>query len=134
METLSQEIQDQATLFQKPKTDYQMKVNEAAKIISGSKTYLVRKGDRGELLDLARKKVTEGYNFKKGHSWSKVYGKGGDGTPKRPKLNRDMRQQHMDELKDDIEDTSKHISLKEKRVIHAETNRNYKLRWVEQSD
>ena len=128
METSSQEILDQATLFQKPKTDYQIKVNEAAKIISGSKPYLVRKGNRGELLDLARKKVAEeGYNFKKGYSRSKVYGKGGGGTPKRPKLDRDMRRQRMDELKEDIEDTSKRISLKEKRVIQAETNRNYKL-------
>ena len=31
------------------------------------------------------------------------------------------------ELKEDVEDTSKRISLKEKRVVQAETNRNYKL-------
>ena len=38
-----------------------------------------------------------------------------------------MRQQRMEELQEDIEDTLKRIPLKEKRVIQAETNRNYKL-------
>ena len=69
MEVSSQEVQEQAILYHKPKTEYQIKVNEAAKAISGGTPYLVRKGNRGELLELACKKVAEdGYNIKKGHS------------------------------------------------------------------
>ena len=122
--TCNQEVQEQAILFHKPKTDYHIKLNEAAKSICGSQPHLVRKGYRGKLLDLARRKVAEqGYSFKKGYSRSKVYG---DGTPKRPKLDKDMRRQRMDELQEDIEDSSRRISLKEKRVVQAET-RDYKL-------
>ena len=123
-----EEIQEQAILFHKPKSGYHERVNEAAVAIGKSKPHLVRKGNRGELLDLARKKVAdEGYNFKKGHSQSKVYGKGSSGARKRPKLDKDMRHQRMDELQEDIQDSTKRISLKEKRVIQAESTRNYKL-------
>lgn len=123
-----EEIEEQAILFHKPKSEYHMKVNKAAIDIGKSKPHLVRKGNRGELLDLARKKVAdEGYNFKKGHSRSKVFGKGGSGAPKRQKLDKDMRHQRMDELQEDIQDSTKRISLKEKRVVQAESTRNYKL-------
>ena len=48
---------------------------------------------RGELLQLARKKVADdGYVFKKGHSLSKVYGiSQHESTPKQPKYSQEMR-------------------------------------------
>ena len=61
-----------------------------------AKLYLVRKGSHGELLELGRKK---------GHSWSKVYDKGGaGGALKRPKLDNGMHRKRMDELQEDTED------------------------------
>ena len=52
---------------------------------------------RGDLLALARKKVTDdGYIFKKGHSRSKVYGSSeSETTPKRPKYDDEMREERL---------------------------------------
>ena len=46
-------------IFHKPKSEFHTKVNEAAIAICRQKPHLVRKGQRGELLDLAREKVAE---------------------------------------------------------------------------
>ena len=52
---------------------------------------------RGELLELARKRVAdEGYIFKKGRSRSKLYGDSeAETTPKRPKYDKEMREERL---------------------------------------
>ena len=124
---LGDEIDDQAIIFHKPKSEFHTKVNEAAIAICRQKPHLVRKGQRGELSDLAREKVAqEGYCFKKGHSRSKAYGNSSQSTPKRPKFDQSMRKR-LDELQEDIKMLTQRISLKEKRCMQAEAARNYKL-------
>ena len=86
-EEVRQEITDQAIIFRKttnrPLSDFQLRVNEAAIELALAQPSLVRK--RGELLEMARKKVADdGYCFKKGKSRSKVYGSG-DAEPTVPK-------------------------------------------------
>ena len=60
--------------FQANLTDFQERVNAAAVELALQNPALVRKGNRGELLEVARKKVSESYTFKKGKSRSKMYG------------------------------------------------------------
>lgn len=90
---------------------------------------MVRKGNRGVLLELARKKASETYSFRKGKSRSKAYGTSKDGspTPKRPKLDKEMRDNRIAELNEIIPDLAKRIAIKESRCQQAETVRNYKL-------
>lgn len=128
METPSQEFQDQATLFQKPKTDYQIKVNEAAKIISGSKSYLVRKGNRGEQLDLAYKKVAEeGYNSRKAIHDRRCMARVVVEHPSdQSSIEICVGNIWMSLRK--ILKTLRSIYLSKKCVIQAEMNRNYSLR------
>lgn len=83
---------------------------------------------RGELLQLARKKVAEeGYNFKKGHSRSKLYGKPqSDSTPKRAKYNQDMREERMATVEEELSDVARMMQFKEKRRSQAEAGKNYR--------
>ena len=113
-------------------TDFENRVNDAAVELALGEPRLLRKGNRGELLDKARKKVADdGYCFKKGKSRSKVYGSGDDtepaSAPKRPKLNEQMREERIKELEEDLADVSSHITFKEKRCTQAEIARNYKV-------
>ena len=131
-EEVRQEITDQAIIFQKstnrPLSDFQLHVNEAAIELALAQPSLVRK--RGELLEMARKKVADdGYCFKKGESRSKVYGSGDaePTVPKRLKLDQNIREERVKELEEDIAEISSHISFKEKRRTQAEIARNYKL-------
>ena len=89
----------------------------------------MRKGNRGELLELARKKVSESYSFKKGKSRSKAYGSWKDKvpTPKRPKVDKEMRDNRVAELNEIISDLTRRIAIKESRCRQAEAARNYKL-------
>ena len=89
----------------------------------------MRKGNRGELLEVAQKEVAESYTFKKGKSRSKMYGSWKDKvpTPKRPKFEREMRDNRVTELNEVIVDLTKRIAIKESRCQQAEIARNYKL-------
>ena len=117
-------------IFKKPRSDFDQKVNEASVYLSMKNPSLVRKGNRGELMEAARKKVVEdGYVFKKGRTRSKLYGVQDSQTtlPKRTKLNEESRRKRMDDLEDDIKDLSKRITMKEKRCTQAEASHSYKL-------
>lgn len=126
------ELEQQAVIFRKtinrPLSDFQVRVNEAAVELVRFQPSLVRK--RGELLEKARQKVADdGYCFKKGKSRSKVYGVR-DAEPavsKRPKLDQRVREERIKELEEDIADVNSHIVFKEKRRTQAEGARNYKV-------
>ena len=101
-------------------TDFQECVNAAAVELALQSPALVRKGNRGELLEVAQKEVTESYTFKKN-------GKDKVPTPKRPKFEREMRDNRVTELNEVIVDLTKRIAIKESRCQQAEIACNYKL-------
>ena len=88
------EIQDQAVIYQKnPLTEFQIQVNSAAAEVALLQPSLFQKGNRGLLLEKARKMVADqGYCFKKGASRSKMYGNAGASTLKRSKINQNTRE------------------------------------------
>ena len=113
-------------------SNFQQKVNAAAAEIALSEPKLVRKGNRGILLEKARQKVSdEGYSFKKGKSRSKVYGVSTrtlECPPtKRVKLSEEIRTQRIRELREDIEGLDQHLRIKEKRLQQSEASRNYSV-------
>ena len=70
---MRKEIEEQAVIYHKtanrPLNDFEIRVNDAAIELAVGDPSLLRKGNRGELLDKARKKVADdGYCFKKGKS------------------------------------------------------------------
>ena len=78
----------------RPLSNFQVCVNAAAVELALGEPRLLRKGNRGELLEKARKKVADdGYCFKKGKSRSKIYGSSDDSectsAPKRPTIVQD---------------------------------------------
>ena len=85
--------------------------------------------NRGQLLESARAVVCEnGYVFKKGHSRSKKCSTASTTacTPKRPKLTQEVRKRRIEDLKDEIEDLTKSISFKERRVSASANVKNFK--------
>lgn len=74
-------------------------------------------------------KADDGYNFKKRKSHSKVYGEQSctSSSPKRWKLNEQMRAKRLHELAEDVESIGSRVAIKEKRLAQAEAVRNYKL-------
>ena len=84
---------------------------------------------RGELLEKARKKVAdEGYVFKKGRSRSKLYGQPvTETTPKRPKYDKEMREERLKAIDEESRDISRMLLFKEKRLAQAEAGKNYRL-------
>ncbi len=94
-----QHIAEQATINKKTEkrelTEFEKKVNEAAVELYLRNANLLRK--RGDLLEKARKKVADdGYGFKKECSRSKLYGHSGtSSTPKRPKVDKEMREERV---------------------------------------
>ena len=131
-DNITQKITQQATIFRRtsnrPLSDLQLRVNEAAIELALTQPSLIRK--RGELLKNARKKVADdGYCFKKGKSQSKVYGNSDDAPTtclQIPKLDQTMREDRIKDIEEDIADISSHIAFKEKRRMQAETVKNYK--------
>ena len=124
------EIKEQALIYRKsPLTDFQESVNAAAIELALQNPSLVRKGNRGDLLELARKQASQSYSFKKGVSHSKAYGSWKDKmpTPKRPKFDKEMRDSKVAELNEVVSDLTKRITIKENRCRQAEAVRNYKL-------
>ena len=84
---------------------------------------------RGELLQAARSEVyANGYNFKKGQSRSKRFKTDTTSvTPKRPKLNKDIRETRIQDLNEELNDIKQRISFKEKRVDCALNLKNFKV-------
>ena len=80
---------------------------------------------RGDLLK-CRKKVSDDWYVYKGHSRSKVYGVSHSAsTPKRPKCDKNLREQRLQAIEDEMKDKDRMLQFKEKRS-QAETGRNYK--------
>ena len=106
-------------------------MNSAAAAIALQDPRLVRKGNRGMLLNKAWEKVSaEGYNFIKGKSRSKMYGGSSsalESPTKQVKLSEEIRRQRMRELQEDIEGIDRHLSIKEKRLRQSEASHNYSV-------
>ena len=116
-------VRDEAVIYKKtPLPEYHKRINEAAGDIAIWNPCLLTK--RGQLLEAARVAVYEsGYKFKKGNSRSKVLAtESATTTPKRPKLNLDIREGRIKE----ISDISQRIDYKEKRVTAAANVKNFK--------
>ena len=127
-ESYRQQIAEQAALFTKPELkDFQKKVNAAATELCLKDLSLLKR--RGELLQMARKKVADdGYIFKKGHSRSKVYGQSDVASaPKRPKYDKEAREERIGAIDEELSDISRLLAYKEKSLCQAESARNYKL-------
>ena len=105
-------------------------MNSAAAQLALHDPSLVHKGNRGTLLERARRKVADdGFNFKKGKSRSKVYGEQSctSSSPKRRKLNEQMRAERLHELAEDVQSIGSCVAIEEKRLAQAEAVRHYKL-------
>lgn len=127
---MKNEIKEQAIIFRKttnrPLSNFQIRVNDAAVDIALSQPNLMRKGNRGILLEKARQKVADsGYDFKKGASRSKKYGI--VTAPKYSKMNQSVKEQRIKELEEDIADYSNSLEFKNKRLQQAELCKDYKL-------
>ena len=108
----------------RPLTSYQLKINEAAQEICLSNPSMLR--NRQSLLEEARTRVNETYDFKKGKSRSKRYAPAVQSTSKRPKLDQTARLARMSVLEQDIKNIEDRISYKQKRRQVAEDTRNYR--------
>ena len=111
-------------------SDFHIRVNDAAIELAFGQPGLLRKGNRGEMLEKAHRKVADDeYWFKKGKSQSKVYGSSDDiesaFTPKQPKLNQQMREERIKELEEDLAEACSHITFKDNWCSQAEMARNY---------
>ena len=86
-------------------------------------------GKKGDLLELARKKVHEGgYVYKKGHSHSKVVDPIEDGAPMpKSKVNATERQRRINELNEEISDLNRPLKIKEPQIAQATSSRNFKV-------
>ena len=73
--TMKEDIEQQSVIYHSPElTDFQKRVNNAATKIALKNPSLVHKGNRGMLLEKARKQVSnEGYVFKKGVAFQAVW-------------------------------------------------------------
>jgi len=126
-----QEICQKAIIYKKetsrPLTDYQKQVNKCSQDIAIRDPMLLT--NRGKLLEAAKEAVHEsGYCFKKGYSQSKRLSKDCSKEPvKRAKINKELRDQRIRDLTDQINDFKQRISFKEKRIAAAETMKNYKV-------
>ena len=68
------------------------------------------------------------YCFRKGRSRSKVYGDGDPGTSstlKRPKFDKEMKAEQIRQIQDGLNDLTRVLAFKEKRLQQAEAGRHY---------
>ena len=132
-ESYKPRITEEATIYKTTKRElkeFEKQVNAAAVELCLNNVRLLSR--RGELLEMARKKVAdEGYVFKKGRSPSKVYGESATEepavTPKRPKYDKEMRDERLKVIGEELRDISRILLFKEKRLSQAEAARNYRL-------
>ena len=130
-EEYKQQIRDKAYIYKKTEsrdlTEFETRVNMAAGELCLNDISLINR--RGDLLEKARKRVAdEGYNFKKGFSRSKVYGRiETSSTAKRPKYEKEMRDERMKSIEEELQDITRLMQFKEKRLTQAESSKSYKL-------
>ena len=106
-------------------THYQQEISKAALELALEDPNLLL--SKQKLLENARAKVNQVYNFKKGKSRSKESKSSGSGdTPKRPKTTEALRLKHIGEIEDDIRDLGDQLEFKRKRRDQAELSRNYR--------
>ena len=122
------EIKEKAIIYRKeskrPLSQYHHRMNAAAQEICLKNPSMLTK--RGELQLAAQDAVIRsGYQFKKGRSRSKKLA--GDPQLKSPKMDKDLRTQRIQELKEDIKDCNDRILFKEERCEAASAVKNYKL-------
>lgn len=125
-ESFKTRIIKEATIYKGKRrelTEFEKKVNVAAAELCLSDISLLDR--RGELLQKARKKAAENYVFKKGRSRSKAYGKP-DSAPKRPKYDKEARDSRIKAIEEEVQDISRILKFKEKRLLQAEAAKNYR--------
>jgi hypothetical protein len=124
-------IRKQAVIYRKegkrPLSNYQKQINKAAGDIAVQDPSILARM-KSELLNAAKDEVyASGYNFKKGHSRAKRFSSGSaPNAPKRQNLSKDIRENRIGDIKEEIIDLNSRISFKEKRVTAAENMKNYK--------
>ena len=102
----------------KPLTHYQMEINKAAFALCKEDASLLKR--RNELFDKAKQKIDqEGFQYKKSHSRSKVFGQGAVDdqevqVAKRVKLSSEVRERRIEEVQSDIATDKDTIMLLEK--------------------
>ena len=102
----------------KPLTHYQMEINKAAFALCKEDASLLKR--RNELFDKAKQKIDqEGFQYKKRHSRSKVFGQGAVDdqevqVAKRVKLSSEVRERRIEEVQSDIATDKDTIMLLEK--------------------
>ena len=119
-------VMEEATIYKGKRrelTAFEKKVNSAAAELCLSDVSLLNR--RGELLQIARQKASENYVFKKGRSQSKVYCSP-DSAPKRPKYDKESREDRVKAIEEEVQDISRILWFKEKRHSQAEAARNYR--------
>ena len=71
------------------------------------------------------KVAEDSYWFRKGHSQSRVYGDGDPGTSS--KLDKEMREECIRQIQDDLNDLTHLLAFKEKRIQQAEAGWDYRV-------
>ena len=126
MGSLNEEARMKACIYGKSGkvlTKYQEKLNQFARDLCVNPALLA---DRGKLFELAKDKLHESvYMFAKGKSRSKKLNPVDEA--RREKINQQERHHRIETLKEELQDTNKHIGVKEKRIEQAQTIQNYKL-------
>ena len=130
-ESYKQRIIEYATFYKKDEASlkaFERKVNEASIELCLKQPSMLSE-NRCLLLSMARKKASDGYSFKKGHSRSKAYGKhsSGEESAKRPKLSQQIKRDRLLAIEEEVKDTARVLSFKEKRISQAESDKKYKM-------
>lgn len=124
-------IKEKSTIFGKSPNDYQKAINTASfQLCLSNPSLLLEK--KGDLLDMARKKVHEdSYCYKKGRTRSKKLEPSlceeGEPQPKRQKITACERQRRIKELTEEISGLNCHVEIKEQRIDQANNSRNYRM-------
>ena len=125
-EDYKKQIKGKACIYKKTNQEFEQMVNMAAGELRLNDISLISR--RGDLLEKARKRVAdEGYNFKKGFFRSKVYGiSETPSTAKRPKYDKEMREERMKSIEEELQDITRLLQFKEKRLAQAESSKSNK--------
>lgn len=122
-------VKELAVIYKKetsrPLSKYQLAMNKAAQTLCVQQPSLLCK--RKILMECARDKLfADGFEFVKGKSRSKKLSDSeGEPKMKRPKLNQEIRDRRVNELKQDVSDLKERISFKEKRITEKLNIRDY---------
>lgn len=110
----------------RPLSKYQLAMNSAAQEICTARPGMLL-GKRHDLIQAARSKIiSDGFQFVKGKSRSKLDGDDCPSTPKRKKSNVDLRRKRVHDLQEDFKDLNDRIGFKEQRRTAAQNIKDYK--------